>query len=236
MKNLFLIFVIPLLLLSSIKLISLDSDQPPGTDNSTKSREVITLPFPNRDGKVSLEKAIIERKSIRNFSAEELNLNDVSQLLWAAQGITHEGIKRSAPSAGAAYPLELYVLSNKIKGLTGGIYKYNSNEHIITRVLKVTADKRLIPDITSQSWIADAPLVIVIGANYSRTEKRYGKRAKRYVKLEAGHAAQNILLQATAMNLGAVTVGSFNDTDLKSMIGMENDESPLYILPVGKIK
>lgn len=196
------------------------------------STEVIQLEPPLQDGDISLEKALAQRRSQREFSEETLTWKEISQLLWAGQGITNETYGfRTAPSAGGIYPLELYVVA-----LTG-VYHYIPQGHQAVRVLEGDRRNELQEAGLGQEWIGEAAIDIVVAAVYQRTIAKYGaERSPRYVHLEAGHAAQNILLQAVALGLGAVPVGAFDDDRVQSVLGLPADHEPLYIIPVGHPK
>ena len=194
----------------------------------------ITLPLADKIGKLPLESAISQRRSVREFSATPLKLEEISQLLWAAQGITHEGWLRAAPSAGALYPLELYLLVGDVESLDKGVYHYNPSRHSLQQVKRGDKLSKLAAAAYGQFWIKDAAAAIVIAAVYERTARKYGKRAQRYVHIEVGHAAQNIYLQATALGIGTTMVGAFMDSIVGKVIGVKDDEAPLAILPLGK--
>ena len=192
------------------------------------------LPEPRYDGEVSIEEALLKRRSIRQYTGEPLTPQEVSQLLWAGQGITDPRGYRTAPSAGALYPLEIYVVVGDVENLAEGVYKYEPVEHELVKVLE--GDKRtdLATAALGQSSVSDAAIDIVVVAVYERTTVKYGERGIRYVHIEVGHAAQNMCLQATAMDLGIVTVGAFDDQQVKEVLDLPEDEQPLYILPIGR--
>ncbi|MEM3551152.1 MAG: SagB/ThcOx family dehydrogenase [Candidatus Bathyarchaeia archaeon] len=196
----------------------------------------VALPTPRNDSAVSVEEALWKRRSIREYADESLTIQEVSQLLWAAQGITDSRGFRTAPSAGALYPLEVYVAVGNVENLSEGVYKYKPYGHKLVKVLD--GDKRgvLAAAALGQAWVKDGAIDIVIAAVYDRTTAKYGDRGIRYVHMEAGHAAQNICLQATAMGLGTVTVGAFYDEEVKSLLSLPENEQPLYILPVGRTR
>ena len=198
--------------------------------------KTIKLPEPRYESEISVEEALLARRSVRNYKNEPLTLKEVSQLLWAAQGITNEKGSRSAPSAGALYPLEVYVVAQNVDSLSGGIYKYKPQGHELTKV--VEGDKRmgLYNAALDQSAVKDAAVVVVFSAVYERTAEKYGERGERYVHLETGHAAQNVYLQAISLGLGTVVIGAFNDNEVKKIMNMQDDEQPLYIMPVGRKK
>jgi len=196
----------------------------------------IELPEPRYDSGISIEEAILKRRSKREYSQEALSMEDVSQLLWAAQGITGpRGFGRAAPSAGGTYPLEIYVVTGRVEGLEAGVYHYNPKEHSITRIRTGDFREELQEAGLNQKWIGNAAIDLVFTAVYERTTHVYGDRGIRYVHLEAGHAAQNVYLQAVSLNLGAVVVGAFDDKKVIETINATGDETPLYIIPIGKI-
>ncbi len=202
--------------------------------SASASGETIALPEPVYDGDVSLEQAILQRRSIRDFEEGALTLKELGQLLWAAQGITGSGGKRAAPSAGALYPLEVYVVAGDVEGVSAGVYKYVPDSHTLVRVLDGDFRQALSTAALSQASVQQGAVDIVITAVYERVTSKYGERGDRYVHLEAGHAAQNVCLQVVALKLGTVTVGAFDDASVKKVLGAAADEEPLYILPVGR--
>jgi SagB-type dehydrogenase family enzyme len=187
----------------------------------------MALPEPRLQGPLSLEEALARRRSVRSYTEEELTLEEISQLLWAAQGITADWGGRTAPSAGALYPLEVYVAT------PNGLYHYLPQGHKVLIESRDDLRLKLWQAGLRQDWIREAPAVFVIAAIYERTAKKYGGRAERYVKLEAGHACQNILLQAVALDLGAVPIGAFYDDQVKAALSLPPDHEPLYLIPVG---
>jgi len=205
------------------------------TETNTMQEATIALPAPRLKGKISLEETLQNRRSIREYKSTPLKLDEVSQLLWAAQGITSDWGGRTAPSAGALYPLEVYLVAGKVEGLVGGIYRYIPSGHQLVKLKDGDSRDKLSEGALNQSCVADAPISLVITAIYERTTVKYGDRGIMYVHLEAGHAAQNICLQAVALGLGAVPVGAFEDQKVIDVIGMNKSESPLYIISIGKI-
>ncbi|MBA7701947.1 hypothetical protein ES703_110695 [subsurface metagenome] len=209
--------------------------QPPDTEPSpAEDNARITLPEPRCDSDVSVEEALLKRRSVRNYTDEALTLQEVSQLLWAAQGITDPSGKRTAPSAGALYPLELYVVVGGVEDVAKGVYKYEPQQHELVRVLDGEQRKALAAAALNQQSIAQGAIDIVITAIYERTTRKYSDRGIRYVHMEAGHAAQNVYLQAVAMNLGMVVIGAFYDDQVKEVLNLPENEEPLYIMPVGR--
>lgn len=187
-----------------------------------------TLPAPRQDGPLSLEAALQRRRSIRSFTREPLRQEQIGQLLWAAQGITNAEGFRTAPSAGALYPLECYVATET------ALFHYEAVGHRLTQ--RIAGDQRdaLAAAALGQSAVGDAAVVIVISAVHERTARKYGaERARRYAVLEAGHAAQNVLLQAVALGLGAVPIGAFTDREVSALLRLPDGEAPLYLIAVG---
>jgi len=194
----------------------------------------VRLPVPAIEGKVSVEEAIKKRRSRRNFKDKALNLSQISQILWSAQGITEEkGYKRAAPSAGALYPLEIYLVVKKVEKLETGVYHYNPANHSVDLLLRGNYQTSLARACLGQMFIADAPISIVITAQYKRTTGKYGERGIRYVHIEVGHVGQNICLQATALGLGTVPVGAFRDEQVSKVLNLPEEYKPLYVLPIG---
>jgi len=198
---------------------------------SSISQVKINLPKPKGSGKMSLEESILRRRSERNFISRELSIQQISQILWAAQGITDANFGfRSAPSAGALYPLSIYVLKKD------GFFKYLPNEHALLKISKEDKRPSLVRCSLGQSFIKEAPISIVIAANFSVTQKKYGPRAFRYVCMEIGHVAENIHLQAVAMGLGSVPVGAFWNDVVKNALELPEEQDPIYIIPLGYIE
>jgi len=197
---------------------------------------IIKLPQPQLVGKVSLEETIARRRSIRRYRRESLDLSQLSQVLWSAQGITGNRAARTAPSAGATYPLEIFLLLGKesVTALEAGIYQYFFDSHSLR--LHKHGDFR--PDLAraalDQDFITQAAADIVICAVYDRTCSRYGRRGERYVHMEVGHAGQNIHLQAVALGLASVEVGAFRDEEVRNVLGVGEEIKPLYVMPLGK--
>ncbi len=199
-------------------------------------REPIRLPDPIHYGKTSVEEAILKRRSIRRFRSDPLTLSQLSQLLWAAQGITASGGRRAAPSAGATYPLEIFAVTGEqtVAGLTAGVYHYQTDRHALDTYIEGDLRPALAEASLGQSCIATSPVDIIVCALYFRTMYRYGRRGERYVHIEVGHVGQNIALQAVALGLGTVMVGAFDDEQVRTLLHLEEQLKPLYIIPVGK--
>jgi SagB-type dehydrogenase family enzyme len=195
---------------------------------------IISLPEPKLTGGISLEDTLQKRRSVREYTSEPLMQGEVSQIVWAAQGKTTDWGGRTAPSAGALYPLELYVIVGNVQGLSTGVYKYKPEKHELNKTKNEDIRDRLSQAALDQVFIKHGAISLIISGSYGRTTAKYGDRGIRYVQMEAGHAAQNVCLQVTALGLGAVTVGAFNDSEVKDVAGLSEDESPLYIIPVGR--
>lgn len=196
----------------------------------------ISLPKPTFDGKVSVEKAIKERRTIRDFKERPLLLNNLSQLLWAAQGITDPNEKkRTTPSGGALYPLDIYLIigGNGIEGVESGVYHYLPEKHLISLLSKGDRRKEIASASLWQMWMAKAPVIFIVTAEYRRITGKYGERGIRYALMEVGHVGQNLFLQAEALGLGAGIVGAFNDADVSKVMGGPPPHEPLLIMPVG---
>jgi SagB-type dehydrogenase family enzyme len=194
----------------------------------------LALPPPRYDSGTSVEQALLTRRSVRTYSDEPLTIAELSQLLWAAQGITNPDGFRTAPSAGALYPLEIYVVAGRIRNLAPGIYHYQPRNH--TLLLITSGDKRdaLYAAAVHQLPVREAAADIVITAVPERTSRKYGERGIRYVYLEAGHASENICLQSVSLTLGTVVIGAFEDIEVKKLLGLDDSCLIVYIIPVGK--
>jgi len=205
------------------------------SDTTEYKSETIKLPEPVQDSKTSIEKAIRKRRSVRSFSESPLTLAEVSQLLWAAQGITNTRGLRTVPSAGALYPLEIYLVAGNVDALPDGVYHYGPIRHELVRV--IAGDKRpeLCAAALGQTSVRNAAAVIVFAAVYERTTVKYGARGVQYVHMETGHAAQNVSLQAVPLHLGTVVIGAFQDAEVRKVLKMSDREQPLYVMPVGRM-
>ena len=191
----------------------------------------IKLPKPKEKGSTSIEETLNQRRSVRDYKKGPLNLGEISQILWAASG--KNLYRRTSPSAGASYPLEIYLAVGEVEGLELGLYHYSYSRHSLERIREQDIRERLARAALGQSMIEEAPINIIVVADYGRTTGHYGQRGIRYVHMEVGHVGQNISLQANALNLGTVMIGAFEDKQIKEILGIE--EEPLYIIPVGKI-
>ncbi len=204
--------------------------------------DTVCLPFPRLRGEISLEEAMANRRSIRDYTSEPLTVEEFSQILWSAYGVTETryGFK-TTPSAGATYPLNIYAVVAPRGVATGsngflepGSYYYDPHSHCARIVKRGDLVEELYEAGLRQPWIRKAPVNIVITATYERTTRVYGSRGIQYVHIEVGHAGQNIYLQATAMGLATVAIGAFYDDRVRRTIGAPSNERPLYIMPVGR--
>jgi len=224
--------------------------QPEQAAQGVKQESMIRLPAPSTEGGTPLVQAISARRSVRAYDGKPIPLAAVSQLLWAAQGVTQPAPKapatwnpkwgewrgglRAAPSAGALFPLEVYVLATSVDGLDRGLYRYIPAEHALVRAGSAEANaKDLAQAALMQQDIAQAPVAVVITGVYERTAVKYGDRAQRYVHIEVGAAAENLMLQADALGFGTVYIGAFNDAAVSKTLGLPADHAPLAIIPIG---
>ena len=217
--------ILGLALLVAIVLGSQCSGEP---EAANPQESYIELPAPDTTGTVPLEKTIAQRRSVRSFTDEALTEEEIGQLLWAAQGITapRQGL-RAAPSAGALYPLEVYVVASQ------GVYHYEPQGHRLRLHRKGDQTAALAEACLGQGCVRQAGANFVITAVYGRTAAKYGDRARRYVAIEVGAAGENLLLQAVALDLGAVMVGAFEDDAVAQALSLPAEHSPVLVIPVG---
>lgn len=194
----------------------------------------IPLPRPHISGLYSVEEALQRRRSVRSFGGAPLTIEELGQLLWAAQGDNNADGLRTAPSAGALYPLELYIAVAAVTGLASGVYRYVPGRHQLAVWQRGSVRDVLTRAAFDQESVEQAPVVIVIGAVARRTERAYGARGARYVHLEAGHAAENLFLQAEALGLETVVLGAFQDAAMARALNLPQDTAPLVLMPVGR--
>ena len=200
------------------------------------------LPSPDTEGKMSVEKAMASRRSQRRYQDREISAEQLSQILWAAYGVTEpntdraflRGGFRTAPSAGGLYPFDIYVAVGKVKGIEPGVYKFISEEHKIVRTIDKDMRKELREAALNQAMVEEAPAVLVYSAIFSRMTGKYGERGReRYVCMDLGHSAQNVYLQAEALRLGTCAIGAFVDNRIVSVLQLSEEEEPLYLMPIG---
>ncbi|MDY6787585.1 MAG: SagB/ThcOx family dehydrogenase [candidate division WOR-3 bacterium] len=207
--------------------------------------KAVKLPLPDIDSEISVSMALLNRQSVRNYIDKSLTMNEVSQLLWAGYGINRKNTNipqlrggfRTAPSAGALYPLELYLVVFNVDGLDEGLYHYNAAEHNLELLKKGNLKSKLFEAAMGQNAVKRSAACIVYSAVYSRTIAKYSDRGRqRYVPMDLGHSGQNVYLQAVGLNIGTVAIGAFNDELLADVISMSESETPLYIMPLGKVE
>lgn len=192
--------------------------------------KVVQLTEPNTTGEISLEKALAERRSVRNFSQKELTYQQIGQLAWAGQGITDNSRRfRTAPSAGAIYPITLYFATSE------GVFTYNAEEHTLQQIIQGDITNQLTLAAFGQNAVGNAPCKIIIAGSARKLAAKYQTNARKYLLLEAGHVAQNTLLQAVALDLAAVPIGSFNLETARQLCKMPRNMEPIYIIPVGHL-
>lgn len=213
-------------------LIGDSSHQSHSTPLGKKDPAMIKLPEPKFTG-MAIETALRARRSIRSYAKRAIQLDDIALLLWAAQGINSSDGKRTAPSAGALYPIEIYLVAGSITGIESGVYLYRPQDHSLAPIKEGDQRPALSGAALDQPCVASAPACLIVAAVYQRTAKKYGDRAKRYVHMEAGHAAENVLLQAVALQLGAVVIGAFDDQKVQRTLDIPADHKPLEIIPLG---
>lgn len=240
-------FTIILLLLITLILIGCTKSSMKSATNvaqtKTDSNQLsYVLPAPLVKGSISVEEALSKRRSHRHFQDKEISMENLSQILWACYGITSprsgnqsmRGGLRTAPSAGALYPLEIYVLVGKVKGIEPGVYKYIAKEHKIIKYINKDIRNELSAAAYNQEMISKAPAVLLYSAIFSRSTEKYGNRGRdRYVCMDLGHSAQNVYLQVEALHMGTCAIGAFVDSSVKNVMQLNADEEPLYIMPVG---
>lgn len=201
-----------------------------------QDKQVIKLPAPVHKGTMSVEEALTKRRTVRHFASRSLSLGQVSQLLWGADGVSDPRGLRTAPSAGATYPLELYLVVGErgVVDLAPGVYRYLPQ----TNALQLTPAKgdlraQVARVSLHQNWMAEAPVMVVIAAEYSRCMARYGNRGIQYTHMEVGHVGQNLFLQSEALGLACGIVGAFEDRGLSHVLKLPATHEPLLIMPVG---
>lgn len=200
---------------------------------ATLTSDTVMLPKPDTQGSATLDRTLQSRRSVREFASKPVPLSTIAQLLWAAQGMTSNDGKRTAPSAGALYPLEILLVASRVEGLDAGVYRYIPSGHSLRRIAAGNYGVALARATRGQESVAEAPAVIIVAAVEQRTAKKYGSRSGRYVAFEAGCASQNLLLEVVARGLGCVVVGAFDDKSVSDVLHLESGEAPIVLLPVG---
>jgi len=219
---------VPALVVVAVVSAGCVSSAPPEVmDETQRYSETLALTPAELSGSSSLEQTLEERRSGREFTAEQLSLDTIGQLFWAGQGITDDAGHRTAPSAGARYPIEIYAIS------ASTFMHYLPVGHRVEQRTDAATLSRLSAAAFQQGFVSDAPVVLVITAVPARTEAEYGAVAHDLVNREAGHVAQNILLQATSLGLAAVPVGGFDPAEVARLLALAPGEDVLYLVPVG---
>ncbi len=197
--------------------------------------ELIKLPKPEYSG-ITVEEALLKRRSRRNYSDKPLSMDYLSQLIFAAGGITSDSGGRTAPSAGSTRPMEIYLIINSVEGLDPGIYHYAVKKHSLEKIKSGNFSKDIISAGLEQAMLGDADVTFVITAIFDRIRQKYGERGFRYSYMEAGHISQNICLQSVSLGVGSVCVGAFFDTKVNELIGIDGiDEAAIYLHAVGTL-
>jgi SagB-type dehydrogenase family enzyme len=193
----------------------------------------IALPPAASKGGMALEACLAARRSVREYAEAPLSLEDLSQLLWAMQGVTGLGGLRTCPSAGAIYPLRTYVLAAQVTGAPAGLFVYDPDGHALDALWRGDRRKPLSAAAFGQECVGEAPVAVVLASDYRRIVRELGERGRYLTHVEAGHAGQSFLLQAAARGLGAIGLGRFDPDIVASLLGLPDDEEPLYLLLAG---
>jgi SagB-type dehydrogenase family enzyme len=203
----------------------------PGAAQVRSSRVDLPRVAPSRDA--TLASLLEQRHSVREFSDRSLELAEVAQVLWAAMGLNRPDGRRTVPSAGALFPLDVYVVAGDVRGLAPGVYRYVPHEHALEPTAAGDRRTPLVRAALRQEWAARAPAIVVVTAEYERTTVKYGDRGVRYAHMEVGGVAQNVYLQCAALNLGTTFVGAFDDEKVGAVLELPAAHRPLALLPVG---
>jgi len=231
----FLFFLAVILLLIPVLIFNYSNQNKLIIKNSkiNMTENEIFLPGPQKQGKSSLEEALQARRSVRKYKNERLGLEEISQILWASQGIT-ERDHRTVPSAGALYPIEIFLVAKNIDQISSGVYNYKPTEHKLIRLSEGDFSGEVAQAAANQMWIEDSAAVLLISADFEKTTQKYGERGKQYVWMEAGHSAQNVYLQAYSLGLGTVSIGAFTDEKIGKILNLPGNIQPLILMPIGK--
>jgi len=202
----------------------------------------LQLPQPVRSTSVTVEEALRARRSFREYSVKSISLEELSQLLWAAQGVTREDGKKAAPSAGGQYPLQVYVVAGAISELSIGLYRYDGGIHSLQFITGDDLREALCEAaLEGQPWVGTAASMIVVTANFDtardhfRAQPPLGERGDRYVYIETGAVAENVHLQATGLGIGCVLVAGFDDKKVKGALNLPQELEPTALLCMGAV-
>jgi SagB-type dehydrogenase family enzyme len=236
------ISIVLLALLSALTLSACGSIVASGSqainDSLTQTEESLLsfiLPEPKTDGEMSVEQALDNRRSQRNFQDKAITQEQLSQILWAAYGITSPNGLRTAPSAGATYPLEIYAIVGNVEGINPGVYRYIAEENKIIQIVDGDVRTELRNAALNQQMVSDAPASVFYSAVFERITGRYDDRGIKYAYIEVGHSAQNVYLQAEALGLGTCAIGAFTDSRVREILNLPDNEEPLYLMPFGYV-
>jgi SagB-type dehydrogenase family enzyme len=198
--------------------------------------ESITLPQPDLEGKMTLEQALAQRRSVRQYAPGPLSLAEVSQLLWAAHGITGPNGKRTTPSARAVFPLEIWLAVGDVTDLAPGVYRYVPEDHALSLVAAGDPREGITAAAPRQAGVPTIPVVVAVVGDSALATERFGSRRERYLAMEAGFVVQDVYLQATALGLGTVAVGGYRDAPAREALGLPAGRELLLLMPVGRRK
>ncbi|MEM3399801.1 MAG: SagB/ThcOx family dehydrogenase [Candidatus Micrarchaeia archaeon] len=230
-RKAFLVFVVLAFLGAFVKFVMIVPGEKKGEEARVEGK--VILPRVNYEG-ISVEKAISSRRSVRDFADENMTIEDLSLLLFAGQGITDEKGHRTAPSAGALYPVTLYVHVNRVSGLKKGLYYYSPNEEALIPIRYGDFSGQIVEACVGQRWVGESAASIIVVADFGITREKYGERGDDYVYMEAGHIGQNVLLEAVSLGLGGVPVGGFDRRRMGELLGLDDKKTPVYVLSIGK--
>lgn len=225
-----------LALLPAFTLACQQETEPTPTELPPEFEFKSELPEPRKTSDISIEETLLKRRSVRAYTGEALTLQEVSQLLWAAQGTTNLRGFRTAPSAGATYPLETHIVVGDVEGLSEGVYRYKTRGHKLVKVLEGDYRPQLTRASLGQYFVEGGAAYIVFTAIYRRTSVRAGDEGEKYIHMEVGHAAQNVYLQAVSLDLGTVVIGGFSADRAREILKLPENETPLYFMPVGRMR
>lgn len=201
------------------------------TTQNEENQDIIHLPQPDKEGGGGLHKILNDRRSIRSYVDGEITKEELSQILWSGDGISYEERAfRTAPSAGALYPIDIFVFNEE------GVFRYEPQDHYLKRVQDEDRRDDLYTASLSQGAVRDADTVLVLMGFVERTSVKYGDRALRYVYIEGGHICQNILLEVENLGLGAVPIGAFHDEQILEILSLEDDVVPVFVIPIGRVE
>ena len=230
MNKLGIIALVGLALLATVVMAAPESSSPSKADAS----QAIKLPEPRTDGGMTVEKSLEERRSIRSFGKDGLTLNEVSQLLWAAQGVTDDKGHRTAPSAMARYPLQVYLLADNVTGLPSGVYHYSPEGHNLTIMAEGNVEGYYNATAGFEAWIKTAPAIFVITGNISGMNQMPRQDPSQWVYIDAGAAAENLLLEVVSLDLASTYTAGFSANKTEELLGLPSGEVPIGVLPVGR--